>query len=309
MLAAKPSARRRARWKTSRSISINSIAASSTGHGPPWYLPPSKGGFVQSGGQVTAPLQTSLAGRPVLDPIAGFRDAMTARSLVLERYARDRNGSAAAGSPASAPGGSLHQRPTAPDLSSVNRPPLLKSAAPCAIDNRLGLRSHSRRASSYRRSTASSSPAKLTRSPRSVASRRSAPSSPGSRTSTISSRTPMRWSGRFACICRREPRANSGQGEEGNVARPQPAGRACLAQHAQSRSVSARMPCTAPCVVALAVKINQDQSARWAIYPRSVARRVLARVAPPGADNTARPGELSGRGADDPRCTLREPTG
>ena len=150
MLAVKPSARRRARWKTRRSISINSIAASSTGHGPPWYLPPSEGGFVQSEGQVTAPLQTSLAGRPILDPIAGLRDAVTACGIVLERHARDRNGSAAAGPPAPAPGGSL-QRPTAPDLSSVNWPQLLKSAAPCAIDSRLGLwRSHSRRASSYR---------------------------------------------------------------------------------------------------------------------------------------------------------------
>jgi len=66
------------------------------------------------------------------------------------------------------------------------------------------------------------------------------------------------------------------------------------------------MPCTAPCVVALAVKINQDQSAQRAIYPRSVARRVLARAAPPGADNNGvGAGELSGRGADDPRCTLR----
>ena len=153
---------------------------------------------------------------------------MTARGLVLERYARDRNGSAAAGSPASAPGGSLHQRPTVPDLSSVNRPPLLKSAAPCAIDNRLGLwHSHNRRASSYRRSTASSSPAKLTRSPRSVASRRSAPPSPGSRTSTISSRTPMRRSGQFACICRREPRANGGRAK-GRKCRPAAARRTGL---------------------------------------------------------------------------------
>ena len=103
---------------------------------------------VRGSGHRTAPGQPRS--RPILDPMVGLQDAVTARGLVLERYAQDRNGSAAAGSPASAPGGSLH-RPTAPDLSSVNRPPLLKSAAPCAIDSRLGLwRSHSRRASSYR---------------------------------------------------------------------------------------------------------------------------------------------------------------
>jgi hypothetical protein len=35
---------------------------------------------------------------------------VTARGIVLERHARDRNGSAAAGPPAPAPSGSLHQR-------------------------------------------------------------------------------------------------------------------------------------------------------------------------------------------------------
>ena len=95
-------------------VRVPGVAA---GHGPPWYLPPSEGGFVQSEGQVTAPLQASLVGRPVLDPIVGLRDAVTARGLVLERYARDRNGSAAAGPPAPAPGGSLHHArllPTCP---------------------------------------------------------------------------------------------------------------------------------------------------------------------------------------------------
>src|SRR3954449_7211085 len=90
-----------------RRIRVPSLAA---GRGPPWRLPSSQGGLVQPEGQVTAPLQASLVDRPVLDAIAGLRDAVTARGIVLERHARDRNGSAAAGPPAPAPGGSLHQR-------------------------------------------------------------------------------------------------------------------------------------------------------------------------------------------------------
>src|SRR5215217_6295105 len=66
---------------------------------PPWCLPPSEDGFVQAEGQVTAPLQANFVGRPVLDPIAGLRDAVTASGIVLERHAPDRNGSAAAGPP------------------------------------------------------------------------------------------------------------------------------------------------------------------------------------------------------------------
>src|SRR3954447_24265505 len=78
--------------------------------GPPRRLPTGDGGLVQPECQVAAPLQTSLVSRPVLDPIAGLRDAVTARGIVLERQARDRNGSAAAGPPAPAPDGSMHQR-------------------------------------------------------------------------------------------------------------------------------------------------------------------------------------------------------
>jgi hypothetical protein len=58
----------------------------------------------------TAPLQASFVGRPIMDPIAGLRDAVTTSGIVLERHARDRNGSAATGPPAPAPSGSLHQR-------------------------------------------------------------------------------------------------------------------------------------------------------------------------------------------------------
>ena len=78
--------------------------------GSPWYLPRREGGVVHPEGQVTAPLQVSLVGWPILHPIAGLRDAVTARGIVLERHARDRNGSAAAGPPAPAPDGSMHQR-------------------------------------------------------------------------------------------------------------------------------------------------------------------------------------------------------
>src|SRR3954447_6109398 len=115
-LAVKPSAWRRARWKTSRSISTNSIAASEYRAWPPGVVRRgachlARAASSSQRGRVTAPLQASLVGRPVLDPIAGLRDAVTARGIVLERHARDRNGSAATGPPAPAPGGSLHQRP------------------------------------------------------------------------------------------------------------------------------------------------------------------------------------------------------
>src|SRR3954471_11860271 len=91
-----------------RRIRVPSLAA---GRGPLWRLPSSQGSLVQPEGQVTAPLQASLVDRPVLDPIAGLRDAVTARGVVLERHARDRTASAAAVPPAPAPGTSLHQRP------------------------------------------------------------------------------------------------------------------------------------------------------------------------------------------------------
>src|SRR3954453_9897548 len=81
------------------------------GRGPPRRLPACDGGLVQPECQVAAPLQTSLVSRPVLDPIAGLRDAVTARGIVLERHARDRNRSAAAGPPAPAPDGSMHLYP------------------------------------------------------------------------------------------------------------------------------------------------------------------------------------------------------
>src|SRR3954453_5952342 len=90
-----------------RGVRIPGLTA---GRGPPRRLPAGDGGLVQPECQVAAPLQTSLVSRPVLDLIAGLRDAVTARGIVLERHARDRNGSAAAGPPAPAPGGSLHQR-------------------------------------------------------------------------------------------------------------------------------------------------------------------------------------------------------
>src|SRR3954453_20743642 len=79
--------------------------------GPPRRLPTDEGGLVQPECQVAASLQTSLVSRPVLDPIAGLRDAVTARGIVLERHARDCNGSAAAGPPALAPEGSMHLYP------------------------------------------------------------------------------------------------------------------------------------------------------------------------------------------------------
>src|SRR4051794_36022384 len=54
---------------------------------PSGHVPSSEGGFVQPEGQVTAPLQASLISWPVLDPVAGLRDAVTARGIVLERHA------------------------------------------------------------------------------------------------------------------------------------------------------------------------------------------------------------------------------
>jgi len=45
--------------------------------GPPRRLPPRDGGLVQPERQVTTPPQPGLVGRPVLDPIASFRDAVT----------------------------------------------------------------------------------------------------------------------------------------------------------------------------------------------------------------------------------------
>src|SRR4051794_31861979 len=77
-------------------IRVPSLAA---GRGPPWRLPLGEGGLIQPEGQVTAPLQASFVGRPVLDPIAGLRDAVTASGIVFKRHARDRNGPAAAGPP------------------------------------------------------------------------------------------------------------------------------------------------------------------------------------------------------------------
>ena len=88
-----------------RRVRVPGLAA---GRGPPRRLPSSQGGLVQPEGQVAAPLQASLIGGPVLDPIAGLRDAVTANGIVLERHARDRNGSAAAGPPTPAPSASLH---------------------------------------------------------------------------------------------------------------------------------------------------------------------------------------------------------
>src|SRR3954464_9784621 len=79
-----------------RSVRVPGLTA---GRGPPWRLPPSEGGFVQPEGQVTAPLQASFVSRPILDPIAGLRDAVTASGIVFKRHARDRNGPAAAGPP------------------------------------------------------------------------------------------------------------------------------------------------------------------------------------------------------------------
>src|SRR3954454_6944393 len=79
-----------------RRIRVPSLAA---GRGPPWRLPSSQGTLVQPEGQVTAPLQASFVGRPILDPIAGLRDAVTASGIVFKRHARDRNGPAAAGPP------------------------------------------------------------------------------------------------------------------------------------------------------------------------------------------------------------------
>src|SRR3954470_22167464 len=69
------------------------------GRSPPRCLPLGEGGLIQPEGQVTAPLQASFVGRPVLDPIAGLRDAVTASGIVFKRHARDRNGPAAAGPP------------------------------------------------------------------------------------------------------------------------------------------------------------------------------------------------------------------
>src|SRR5215217_7262894 len=95
---------------------------------PPWCLPPSEDGFVQAEGQVTAPLQANFVGRPILDPIAGLRDAVTARGIVLERHARDRNGSAAAGPPAPAPGASATSTTAKKGASSAAENPELQSA-------------------------------------------------------------------------------------------------------------------------------------------------------------------------------------
>src|SRR3954453_17024619 len=91
-----------------RGVRIPGLTA---GRGPPRRLPAGDGGLVQPEGQVAAPLQTSLVSRPILDPIAGLRDAVTARGIVLERHARDRTRSAAAGPPAPAPDGSMHLYP------------------------------------------------------------------------------------------------------------------------------------------------------------------------------------------------------
>src|SRR3954462_1990810 len=77
-------------------IRVPGLAA---GRGPPWRLPSSQGTLVQPEGQVTAPLQASFVDRPILDPIAGLRDAVTASGIVFKRHARDRNGPAAARPP------------------------------------------------------------------------------------------------------------------------------------------------------------------------------------------------------------------
>src|SRR3954462_11563096 len=52
------------------------------GRSPPRCLPLGEGGLIQPEGQVTAPLQASFVGRPILDPIAGLRDAVIPRSTV-----------------------------------------------------------------------------------------------------------------------------------------------------------------------------------------------------------------------------------
>src|SRR3712207_7033428 len=48
-----------------RRIRVPGLAA---GRAPPWRLPPGDGGLVEPERQITAPLQASLVGRPVLDP-------------------------------------------------------------------------------------------------------------------------------------------------------------------------------------------------------------------------------------------------
>lgn len=59
---------------------------------------------------------------PVPDPVAGLRN-VAAGGVVLERHARERNGSAAAGLLAPAPSHSLHQRPSPPKTNNWSWPP------------------------------------------------------------------------------------------------------------------------------------------------------------------------------------------
>src|SRR5215211_1847863 len=80
-----------------------------TGRGSPRWLPSSQDLLIEPERQVATSLQPSFIGWPVLDPVAGLRDAVAAGGMVLERHAPERNGSAAAGPPVPAPGGSLHQ--------------------------------------------------------------------------------------------------------------------------------------------------------------------------------------------------------
>jgi hypothetical protein len=75
-----------------RRVRIPGLAA---GRGSPRRLLPRNGSLIEPERQVTKPPQPGFVDRPVLDPIAGLRNAMTAGSIVLERHARERNGSTA----------------------------------------------------------------------------------------------------------------------------------------------------------------------------------------------------------------------
>ena len=83
-----------------RRVRVPGLAA---GRAPPRCLPPGQGILIEPERQVATPLQASLVGRPVLDPVASLRDAMAAGGIMLEGHARERNGLTAAGLLASAP--------------------------------------------------------------------------------------------------------------------------------------------------------------------------------------------------------------
>ena len=81
-------------FSSDRRIRVPGLAA---GFASPRCLPPAQSILIEPERQVAKPLQASLVGRPVLDPVADLRDAMAAGGTMLEGHAPEPNGLAAAG--------------------------------------------------------------------------------------------------------------------------------------------------------------------------------------------------------------------